>query len=258
MARISHGPFPHRALMAQLTESCTGRHRLAFVDRKIWEARPLPDAARRPAKEKIMTSNNLFQRFAALHVSGDPLVLFNAWDVGSADAVAKSGAKAIATGSASVAMANGFGDGQQVPIDFALANARRIVEAVDLPVTVDFEGAYSDDPARARAILPGWQRLARLAAISRTRLSAARGFTRSPSRRRGSRRHGKRSGRSSSSIAGPTCSLRLRRKPMTKRCWMRRSPGFAPTQKLAPAAFSCRCWAISTCSAGYAANPRCR
>lgn len=90
---------------------------------------------------------NKFEDFARLHVSGDPLVLFNAWDAGSAQAVAKAGARAIATGSASVAMANGFGDGQQVPMEFALANARRIVEAVDLPVTVDFEGAYSDDPA---------------------------------------------------------------------------------------------------------------
>ena len=87
------------------------------------------------------------QLFAQLHVAGDPLILFNAWDAGSAQAVAKAGAKAVATGSASVAMANGFGDGEQVPIDFALANARRIVEAVEVPVTIDFEGAYADDPA---------------------------------------------------------------------------------------------------------------
>lgn len=93
-----------------------------------------------------MASNDLFQRFAALHVPGDPLVLFNAWDAGSAQAVAKAGAGAIATGSASVAMANGFGDGEQVPIDFALDNARRIVAAVELAVTVDFEGGYSNDP----------------------------------------------------------------------------------------------------------------
>jgi 2-methylisocitrate lyase-like PEP mutase family enzyme len=92
-------------------------------------------------------ASDLFQRFAALHVSGDPLILFNAWDAGSAQAVAKAGAKAVATGSASVAMANGFGDGQEVPLEFALANASRIVAAVDLPVTVDFEGAYSDEPA---------------------------------------------------------------------------------------------------------------
>src|SRR3954471_21620885 len=86
-----------------------------------------------------------FETFAALHVPGDPLVLFNAWDAGSAEAVAKSGAKAIASGSASVAMANGFGDGQEVPLEFALANAARIARAVDLPVTIDFEGGYADD-----------------------------------------------------------------------------------------------------------------
>ena len=90
-----------------------------------------------------------FEDFAKLHVAGDPLVLFNAWDAGSAAAVAKSGPKAIATGSASVAMANGFGDGQKVPIDFALANAARVVEAVDLPVTVDFEGGYAVAPEAA-------------------------------------------------------------------------------------------------------------
>ena len=84
-----------------------------------------------------------FESFAKLHVPGDPLVLFNAWDAGSAQAVAKSGAKAIATGSASVAMAQGFGDGQEVPMDFAIENARRIVRSVDLPVTVDFEGGYA-------------------------------------------------------------------------------------------------------------------
>ena len=41
-----------------------------------------------------------FDDFAQLHVPGDPLMLFNAWDAGSASAVEKSGAKAIATGSA--------------------------------------------------------------------------------------------------------------------------------------------------------------
>jgi 2-methylisocitrate lyase-like PEP mutase family enzyme len=99
-----------------------------------------------------------FEDFARLHVPGDPLVFFNVWDVGSALAVAKAGAKAIATGSASVAMANGFGDGEQLPMDFALANARRIAASVELPVTVDFEGAYSNDPyegARNLAQLAG-------------------------------------------------------------------------------------------------------
>ena len=103
-----------------------------------------------------------FDDFAKLHIAGDPLVLFNAWDAGSAIAVAKSGAKAIATGSASVAMANGFGDGQEVPIEFALINAERIVESVDLPVTVDFEGGYASD---ANGLAANGRRLAATGAI---------------------------------------------------------------------------------------------
>lgn len=92
-----------------------------------------------------------FEIFAALHVPGDPVILYNIWDVGSALAVVNAGAKALATGSHPVADANGWPDGQQVPIDFALANATRIVKAVDLPVTVDFEGAYSVDPEEGGA-----------------------------------------------------------------------------------------------------------
>jgi 2-methylisocitrate lyase-like PEP mutase family enzyme len=92
-----------------------------------------------------------FETFAALHVPGNPVVLYNIWDVGSALAVVKAGAKALATGSHPVADANGWPDGQQVPIDFALANAKRIVDSVELPVTVDFEGAYSADPDEGAA-----------------------------------------------------------------------------------------------------------
>src|SRR3954453_19502841 len=92
-----------------------------------------------------------FDTFAALHVPGDPVVLYNIWDVGSALAVIAAGAKALATGSHPVADANGFADGQKVPIDLALANAKRIVEAVEVPLTVDFEGAYSTDPEEGGA-----------------------------------------------------------------------------------------------------------
>ncbi|MFL6729729.1 MAG: isocitrate lyase/phosphoenolpyruvate mutase family protein [Sphingomicrobium sp.] len=92
-----------------------------------------------------------FETFAALHVPGDPLVLYNIWDVGSALAVVAAGAKALATGSHPVADANGWPDGQQVPMDFAFANAKRIADSVELPLTVDFESAYSDDPEQGAA-----------------------------------------------------------------------------------------------------------
>jgi len=60
--------------------------------------------------------------------------------------VVKAGAKALATGSHPVADANGWPDGQKVPMEFAFANAKRIIDAVQVPLTVDFEGAYSADP----------------------------------------------------------------------------------------------------------------
>jgi 2-methylisocitrate lyase-like PEP mutase family enzyme len=87
-----------------------------------------------------------FRRFAALHVPGDPLILYNVWDAGSARAVAEAGARAIATGSWSVAAAQGHGDREQLPLELALANAARIVAAVELPVTIDFEGGYAEKP----------------------------------------------------------------------------------------------------------------
>ncbi len=85
--------------------------------------------------------------FKALHVPGRPLILFNIWDAGSAKAVAAGGAKALATGSWSVAAANGFPDGERIPLDLCIANLRRIVDAVDLPVTLDLESGYGADPA---------------------------------------------------------------------------------------------------------------
>jgi 2-methylisocitrate lyase-like PEP mutase family enzyme len=80
--------------------------------------------------------------FRTLHVPGQPLVLFNIWDPGSAKAVAAAGARAIATGSWSVANANGYADGERVPLDFAIDNLARIVRTVTLPVTVDIESGY--------------------------------------------------------------------------------------------------------------------
>lgn len=90
------------------------------------------------------------EQFAALHIPGEPVILFNIWDAGSAKAVADAGAKAIATGSWSVAAAHGLFDAEALPMDLALENVRRICEALDLPVTLDFEGGYATDLATLR------------------------------------------------------------------------------------------------------------
>ena len=93
-----------------------------------------------------MTQAGKARAFADLHVSGNPLVLYNIWDAGGAKAVAEAGAKAIATGSLSVAAAHGYPDGQAIPLDLVLEIVSRITETVDLPVTVDFEGGYAEAP----------------------------------------------------------------------------------------------------------------
>ena len=82
-------------------------------------------------------------QFASLHSGDTPLVLVNIWDAGSARTVAAAGALALATGSASVGGALGFGDGETVPLDLVLEHAARITRAVDLPVSLDFEAGYS-------------------------------------------------------------------------------------------------------------------
>lgn len=93
----------------------------------------------------MTTQKERADEFARLHIKGEPLILFNIWDAGSAKAVADAGAKAIATGSWSVAAANGFDDGENVPLDVSITNLERIVAAVDVPVTLDFEGGYAAD-----------------------------------------------------------------------------------------------------------------
>jgi 2-methylisocitrate lyase-like PEP mutase family enzyme len=85
--------------------------------------------------------------FAALHIPGNPLILYNIWDAGSAAAVARAGAKAIATGSWGVAGAHGIGDGEKLPLDTALATLAEIVAVTDLPVSIDMEAGYGADAA---------------------------------------------------------------------------------------------------------------
>ena len=95
---------------------------------------------------QVDTTRDAARLFHSLHVPGQPLVLFNAWDAGSARAVADAGASAIATGSWSVAAANGFADGEKLSLAFAIGNLRRIVAAVALPVTIDLESGYGETP----------------------------------------------------------------------------------------------------------------
>ena len=72
-------------------------------------------------------------RFAALHVKGTPLLLYNAWDAGSAGAIAGAGAKAIATSSWAVAEAQGYRDGEAIPVGLVEQIVGRIVARLTSP-----------------------------------------------------------------------------------------------------------------------------
>lgn len=84
-------------------------------------------------------------RFRALHVPGDPLVLPNPWDLGSARVLAALGFRALATTSSGFAATLGRPDGS-VRRDEAIAHAAAIAASVDLPVSADLENGFGDAP----------------------------------------------------------------------------------------------------------------
>jgi len=92
------------------------------------------------------------RQFHALHAdAGTALVLPNVWDAVSARLMQRCGAQAIATTSGGVSWAHGYADGGALPKAAHLATVREIVRVVQLPLTVDLEDGYSDDPAIAAA-----------------------------------------------------------------------------------------------------------
>ena len=95
--------------------------------------------------------NDKVKAFGELHIPGNPLILYNVWDAGSAKAVSDAGAKAIATGSWGVACSLGFKDGETLPLDSALENLERILSVTELPVTIDMEAGYGEGPDEVRA-----------------------------------------------------------------------------------------------------------
>ena len=84
--------------------------------------------------------------FRDLHRKGDPFILANAWDAGSARMLAALGAPAIATSSAAHAFTLGRPDGGTVTRDEALAHAEALVAAVSVPVSGDFENGFGHSP----------------------------------------------------------------------------------------------------------------
>jgi 2-methylisocitrate lyase-like PEP mutase family enzyme len=92
------------------------------------------------------------QRFLELHRPSDPLLLPNAWDVGSARVLASLGFEALATTSSGHAATLGLLDGS-VTLEQAIAHAAELAAATDLPVSADLENGFGHEPAEvARTI----------------------------------------------------------------------------------------------------------
>jgi 2-methylisocitrate lyase-like PEP mutase family enzyme len=84
--------------------------------------------------------------FHRLHHADRPLLLPNAWDAGSARLIESCGAAAIATTSAGLAWSRGYPDGDAVPPRVLATAIAELTRVLDVPLTVDIEGGYSNDP----------------------------------------------------------------------------------------------------------------
>ncbi|HEV2676012.1 MAG TPA: isocitrate lyase/phosphoenolpyruvate mutase family protein [Aliidongia sp.] len=92
---------------------------------------------------------DLAATFHGLHQNTTPLRLANAWDAGSARLIESVGAPAIATTSAGVAWAQGYPDGDTIPVRDLAAVVAAITRVIRIPLSVDVEGGYAADPAGA-------------------------------------------------------------------------------------------------------------
>jgi 2-methylisocitrate lyase-like PEP mutase family enzyme len=94
----------------------------------------------------VTTQSDKAEQFRSLHQGPGALVIANVWDAGSARIIAGLGFSALATSSGASAGILGRRDGQ-VTREEALAQARAIVMATELPVSADLEKGFGDAPA---------------------------------------------------------------------------------------------------------------
>ena len=97
----------------------------------------------------MTTTTDKANAFAALHVPGEPFVIPNPWDAGTARMLAGIGFEALATTSAGFAYTLGLNDGH-ITRDQALEHSRDIAAAVDVPISADLENGFAE--ARAEAL----------------------------------------------------------------------------------------------------------
>lgn len=93
-----------------------------------------------------MSRDEKLNQFRRLHQEAKPLLLGNVWDAFTAKLAEKAEFKALGTSSHAIALSMGYADGENISVDELLFVVNRIIESVGIPVSVDFEAGYSDDP----------------------------------------------------------------------------------------------------------------
>ena len=121
---------------------------------------------------------SIAESFLSLHVPGRPLLMPNAWDVGSAKLLASLGFSALATTSSGYAATLGRRDGQ-VTRGEVIEHAAELVIALDVPVSADLEAGFGveavDRPVSV-LLLPGGPTVSELAAAGAARISVGGAF----------------------------------------------------------------------------------
>ncbi len=86
------------------------------------------------------------QTFRSLHQNDLPLLLANIWDAHTAQLAQQAGFKAMGSSSHAIAIALGYADGEEIPFETVLFVVKRIAAVSEVPLSVDFEAGYSNDP----------------------------------------------------------------------------------------------------------------
>lgn len=95
--------------------------------------------------EGVSDQSDTAKVFQALHDARDAFLIPNPWDGGSAVALERAGFKALATTSAGFARSLGRDDGE-ISLEEKLDHCRQLVSVTSIPITVDFENGFADNP----------------------------------------------------------------------------------------------------------------
>ncbi|MBU2098364.1 MAG: isocitrate lyase/phosphoenolpyruvate mutase family protein [Gammaproteobacteria bacterium] len=91
--------------------------------------------------------------FKNMHADTSPLLLVNVWDPASALVAQSLGAVALGTSSAALAWSLGYRDGEQLPVDELLAAVTRLLRVSRVPLSIDLEQGYSDNPQQVAQLV---------------------------------------------------------------------------------------------------------